>query len=210
MENDIIRKLRKELEAGISTESQVVYVLVKIRRLLDLERDEGLAREYMSLRLCCNWAVHVKLSHRQAQKIVEMVDALYPKLVRHELVEKEKNEMSNMFSLRAFRQELNDFLGERCFRTLSDTEWNVFLACFLNTIEDCPLVCEAKEAKVTDVDQVVLIKEVGDNDRIPDGKPPQILWALSLKGAPKLMLGQNFTLSGGVVEALTDLSGGAP
>jgi hypothetical protein len=41
MEHDIVRKLRAELERGISGEPQVVYVMVKIRRLLDLDRDQG-------------------------------------------------------------------------------------------------------------------------------------------------------------------------
>ncbi len=60
MQDDIVRKLRAELERGISTEAQVVYVLVKIRKLLDLTRDQG----YATLRLCCNWVVHVELSFR--------------------------------------------------------------------------------------------------------------------------------------------------
>jgi hypothetical protein len=202
MEHDIVRKLRAELERGISTESQVVYVLVKIRRLLDLDRDQGATPEYNSLRLCCNWAVHVKLSFSQAQKIVKMADAFYPKLLSEELTEQEKNVFRNVFSLSTFRGELNQFLSDKRLRTLSDAEWNSFLACFLNTIEDCPLVCEAEGSNVTQVDQVVLIKEVGDGDRIPDGKPPAILWALCFRGQHKFTIGANFSMSDKTVEAL--------
>ena len=76
MEDDIVRKLRVELERGLSTESQIVYVLVKIRRLLDLDQDLGSDSGYSALRLCCNWAVHVELSHSQAQNIVKLIDTL--------------------------------------------------------------------------------------------------------------------------------------
>jgi hypothetical protein len=151
MEHDIVRKLRAELERGISTESQVVYAMVKIRRLLDLDRDQGVMPPYDTLRLCCNWAVHVKLSHSQAQKIVKMADALYPKLLRGELTEQEKDQFRSVFSLSTFRGELDQFVAAKHLPTLSDGQWNSFLACFLNTIEDCPLLCEGKGAKTSEL-----------------------------------------------------------
>src|SRR2546422_11205054 len=80
MEIALLRKIREQLERGISTECQVVYLLVEIRKLLDRERTSG--AQYGSLRLYCNWAVHVELSKAQAQEIVKKADQLYFKLIK--------------------------------------------------------------------------------------------------------------------------------
>jgi hypothetical protein len=50
----------------------------------------------------------------------------------------------------------------------------------------------------------VLIKEIGDIDRLADGNPPQILWALCFEGQHKFTIGANFTLSDEVIDALLD------
>jgi hypothetical protein len=160
--------------------------------------------EYNALRFCCNWAVHVKLSHSQAQKIVKMADAFYPKLLKGELTEPEMDQFRSVFSLGAFRGELNQFLADKNLPGLSDTQWNTFLACFLNTKEDCPLRCEGKGANTSEVDEVVLIKEVGDEDRPADGNPPRILWALCFQEHPRFTIGANFTLFDEVVDAAVD------
>jgi hypothetical protein len=204
IEHDIVRKLRAELERGISTESQVVYVLVKIRRLLDLDQDSASTSGYSALRLCCNWAVHAKLSHSQAHNIVRLVDSLYPNLLSGKSTDQEKNDLRKIFSLNTFRGELTQFLSDKRLPMLPDAEWNSFLTCFLNTIEDCPLVCEANGANVTEVDEVVLIKDIGDSDRIPDGKPPAVIWALSFQGQHKSAIGANFSMSDQTVEALIE------
>jgi len=206
MEHDIIRKLRAELERGISSESQVVYVLVKIRRLLDLDKDQGATATYSTLRLYCNWALHIKLSYSQARKIVTMADSFYPKLERGELTEQEKNEFRSVFSLTAFRGELNRFLTDKHLPAFCDAEWNSFLACFLNTIEDCPLVCKAKGVNTSEVDEVVLTKEVGDSDRTADGNPPPIIWALCFRGQPRIHIVANLDFSDEAVQALADFS----
>ena len=204
MELDIVRKLRAELQRGISTEAQVVYLMVKLRKLLDLDADQGKSSEYGTLRLCCDWTVHVALSGARAQRMIKMADAAYPKLLRGELTDQDKDEFRNVFSLARFQEELNQFLAEHHLPTISGAQWNSFLACFLNTIEDCPLRCEGKGTNTTEVDEIVLIKEMEATDRAADGKPPQILWALCFQGNLKCTMGANFTLSDKVVDALVD------
>ena len=199
MEHDIVRKLRAEVERGISTESQVVYIMVKIRKLFDLDKQRA-ALAYSTLRLYCDWAVHVELGGPQAQNIVRMADAFYPKLLKGEVTEQEKYDFRSAFSLNRFREELNQFLIDQRIRPLSEPEWNSFLACFLNTIEDCPLKCKAQGT--TEVDEVVIIKHVEDGDRVPDGNAPPILWALCFRGKLRFPVGANFALSEETVEAL--------
>ena len=204
MEDELLRKIREQLEQGISTECQVVYLLVEIRKLLDRKRTD--CAQYGSLRLYCNWAVHVELSKAQAQEIVKKADQLYSKLIKAiPITEEEKNDCRRVFTLEIFKDELNRFLSENELEPLPDAEWNDFLTSFLNVIEDCPLVCRAQRANVGEIDEVVLIKEMGDASRTPNATVPPIIWALLSGGHLKFTLGANFTLSDRLIDALVAL-----
>ena len=72
MTSEIIRKLGREIRKGITTEAQVVYLIVGIRKLLEQQR-VGMQYEY--LKFYCDWALHSKLEGRTAQKILEPFDA---------------------------------------------------------------------------------------------------------------------------------------
>ena len=174
---------------------------MEIRKLLD--REQRSAAQYRSLRLYCNWAVHVDLSNRQAREIVKKADQLYSKLIKGvPIAEEEKNDFRRVFTLESLRDELNQFFLEEKLGPLHDAEWNDFLTCLLNVIQDCPLYCRAKGAGVRDIDEVVLIKEMGDASRTPSGTLPPIVWGLCSGGHLKFTLGANFTLSDRLIDAL--------
>ena len=187
MEDQIIAKLRRELERPITTEPLVLYLLVEIRKLMDRK---GI--QFDTLRLCCNWAVHVELSGDAARRIVRHVDALYPRLVSGQLTEEDKQSLRSFFLMSRFRDELEQLLVREGLRRFGDDEWNGFLACFLNVIEDCPLTCNAPG--LANVDKVVLIREMG-NTRAPSPEAPAIVWALYHQNHHIFMLGANFERS---------------
>jgi hypothetical protein len=190
MEDHIVAKIRAEMERGIKSECQAVYLLVEIRKLLD--RDQSSAQRYKSLRLFGNWVVHVRLDNDQAQEIVRRADAFYVKLVNGTLSHEEITDFARILEFNKFRDELSQFLQTKRLRPFSDVEWNLFLTCYLQVIEDCPLYCVSRDASVTEVDEVVLIREDGRNS---DGTPPAITWALCWKGQPKTTYGGTETLS---------------
>lgn len=100
MENDIINKIRYELDRPIQSERQVVYLLAEVRKLLD---HLCATSQYRSLRLYCNWAVHIKLERSFALSIVEKVDQLYSKLMKGPRLSKEEHdELFGIFALRQF------------------------------------------------------------------------------------------------------------
>ena len=66
MKEEIIRKLTAQLNEGITTEVQVVYLLVGIRKLI--ERDEKRER-YPVLNFSCDWVLHSKLDRSGAKAI---------------------------------------------------------------------------------------------------------------------------------------------
>ena len=69
--HSILDKLQKALTRPISSEDQVVYILVEIRKLIDLQNEPSL----MSLKLYCDWAVHTELTYAsRTRPILTLVD----------------------------------------------------------------------------------------------------------------------------------------
>jgi Tat protein secretion system quality control protein TatD with DNase activity len=72
MKQDITSKLNIELDQEITSERQVVYILVEARKLL--EQQETL-HDFRAFKLCSDWAVHPKLTRKNSQTILKHFDA---------------------------------------------------------------------------------------------------------------------------------------
>ena len=186
MQDQIIAKLGRLLEEPITDEPLVVYLLVEVRKLMDRK---GIQSD--TLRLCCNWVVHVELSGDAAKRIVKQVDAIYPRIVNGQLTDDDKRSLRAFYLMSTFRQELENLLVGEGLRRFDD-EWNGFLASFLNVIEDCPLTCNAPG--LANVDKVVLIRKMGE-ERAPSPEAPAIVWALYHRDQHIFMMGANFERS---------------
>ncbi|MGA7921672.1 MAG: hypothetical protein WCA38_18575 [Candidatus Acidiferrales bacterium] len=143
--------------------------------------------------------VHIRLNGPQAQEIVKKADAFYPKLIKGSMSEDEKTDFARIFSLDTFRNELNQFLEVKKLRPFSDAGWNSFLACFLSVIEDRPLFCEAIGATVTQVDEVVVVR---DPKRIPDASPQPVIWPLCFGGKFRMSIGGDSTHEDRISDAI--------
>ncbi len=198
MEDDILQKLRAELERGISTEPQIVYLMVKIRKLLDLDKPHSAA--YSTLRLYCDWCVHIKLCGPRAQEIVMKMDALYPDMLGGTLSMEGKHYLRDIFAFNKFHDELNQFLYHKCLPTLSESQWHLFLTGFLNTVEDCSL--KVNGMKLTNIDEVLIFKEGRKLPKVPGDSAPPFLWALCYEGKLRFPMSGNTPLSDDVVQAL--------
>lgn len=188
MENQIIVKLGRLLERPVTDELRAVYLLVEVRKLMDRKRIQA-----DTLRLCCNWVVHVELSGEAARKIVKHVDGIFPRLVNGRLTDDDKASLRAFFLMSKFRRELEEVLVSEGLRRFEDTEWKGFLASFLNVIEDCPLSCNVPG--LDNVDKVELIREVGE-ERFSFTDAPAIVWALFHQNRHVFMLVSNFEESG--------------
>jgi hypothetical protein len=71
---DIISKLTRELDAGIETEVQAVYLLAVSRKII--ERD-NIGGQYPDLKFHCDWALHSKLTGPAAQGVLRKFDAAH-------------------------------------------------------------------------------------------------------------------------------------
>ena len=59
MQDELIRKIQHVLDRRITNETQVVYLLVVVRKLMDRDHHRD-----PILRTFCNWVVHTSLENR--------------------------------------------------------------------------------------------------------------------------------------------------
>ena len=63
MKPDILTKLAAELREPIGSERQVVYIMVELRKLIELNCDGA---QYTALKFHCDWVAHPRLAGTQA------------------------------------------------------------------------------------------------------------------------------------------------
>lgn len=148
---DILRKLTAELEKGITTEVQVVYLLAGIRKLIERdERDE----EYAALNFHCDWVLHARLDRAGAKAILKQFDAAHALLrghvALHDLPPDLRREIDRISKMTSFRELLPKFLDEYGLPPLTlqrPDGWAHFLHLYTKVIEDIPLVVKKKQPK---------------------------------------------------------------
>jgi hypothetical protein len=158
---DILSKLTRELDEGIKTEVQVVYLLAGIRKLI--ERDEA-EEEYADLRFHCDWALHSHMGRAAAKAVLRKFDAAHAllrddKLELHELPAELRAEIDRISNMRPFKEELSRFLDDYGLPPLTRNRpdgWPHFLHLYARVIEDIPLMVALpavkKKAKQETVD----------------------------------------------------------
>jgi len=120
--------------------------------------------------------------------IVKHVDAMYLRLIDGQLTNEDKTSLRAFFLMSRFRQELENLLAEQGLRSLEDAEWNRFLTCFLNIIEDCSLTCKAPG--LANVDAVVLIRKNWVKNVFPRRKRRPSYGLCTIKSEPIFMIGR--------------------
>lgn len=150
MEPEILRKLGTLLREGINSETQAVYLMAAIRKLLE---QQGAKQQYYYLNFHCNWALHSKLSGDAAQNVLKHFDEANTHLKTgkhlHELPRRLQNEIDNLSKMKHFENELAAFLQANRLPPIDAARsdgWVYFLHFYANVISDCPLVIAAENA----------------------------------------------------------------
>lgn len=129
MQTQILEKLKKHLLKDSFEESDVVYILSRIRKLIEISKIEGNAEKYNELNFFCNWALHV-----QIDRFVPLTDLLIN-------IKTGSNSPTEIFPI--FVSKLSIFLNDRELKSpiLSsrDVQMN-FLEKLGKIYEDTPLV----------------------------------------------------------------------
>lgn len=129
MKPEIINKLDKLISKGINTEVEIVYLLVQIRKLLEIETNA----DYPYLKFHCDWILHSKLSRKSAKEILKKFECILP----FEEGKEPSDEIKKISKMIFFKDELLKFLESIGIKFLQD--WAHFLSLYTVVISDIPL-----------------------------------------------------------------------
>ncbi len=143
--------MTEQLDKGITTEVQVVYVLAGARKLI--ERDK-VKDQYADLKFHCDWALHSSLEGTAAKAILRQFDAAHP-LLRggielHKLPSELRAEIERISKMESFEKELAEFLAAYDLPPLTKNRpdgWPHFLHLYARVIEDIPLTVSLPAAR---------------------------------------------------------------
>lgn len=144
MRNEIIEKLNKHIASGLRKESDVVYLLVQIGKILEQES----ASIYPTLQFYRNWVVHYKLdrlpSNPNMKQILDKLEAAAQASKNDEDKQTILSGLSDAISLRKFNTELQSFFIDHTefdSVVLNRPEpWSNLGGLLLNILVDLPLI----------------------------------------------------------------------
>jgi hypothetical protein len=162
--NSILRKLSRELAQDITTERQVMYILVEVRKAIEQERE---IENYHALDFYCSFALHTKMSKIGAQRILERFDKAHPILVKDEPLPRYLHgEIGKTTKLTNFREEMKAFVTTNNLPTRLFTkpdEWVEFVHHYGNVIDECELELEGDTTRLKFINRVVVHLETASN-----------------------------------------------
>lgn len=180
MKPDIVAKLSAELLLDLTSERQIVYILVETRKLVELG---GVKANFPTLTFCCDWAVHPKLQGRFSQQVIKYFDD-YQDIFENKGVMPQDYDFANLFKITKhvdFRHQLIDVLESNdidCRRLWDDQYWARFVELYSAVIQDCPLEVKATGRSIRHVAKVLVSALPADSHyrKIVGGVVLQWVW----------------------------------
>jgi len=147
MKNEIRDKLQAELSSSIGSESQVVYLLVEVRKLIEqMSGEEG--KEWATLKLYCDWALHARI--RRRADFLAIADEEFSRALNRENDWDPQRHLGKLLHMDTFRWQLVLFLEGMAIEHpfgIDDTAWSRFLHLYGQVVADCPHEWRASRAK---------------------------------------------------------------
>lgn len=124
MTDELKNKLRLALEKNLGDECQVVYILSRIRKIIELEE---LRKRYRILNIYCNWCLHTRINNTEDFKDI-LEEFVNNAESRHYLLYFEE-----------FKKQFRNFLKEELAFEITDNYLNKFVQILTNVISDTPI-----------------------------------------------------------------------
>jgi hypothetical protein len=197
MRSAIIDKLTAHMTVVPGTESDVVYALVQIRKLLEQAHEKD---KYPWLNLFCNWVVHTKLDKGKAIDILQILEDGLIRVSFLDLSTFDKDgKAGEVLSFDLFRDELSQFCKANDLPAKWASEsWRDFLSLYAEIVKDSPLTL--KQPDVTKkVRQAVLTATDSSERCVEEPYPGKVVlhldWELTLDSGHPCKFGYNLVLS---------------
>lgn len=126
MRSEILSKLEIELKKDFESEMQVVYILSRIRKLLEINGEKN---TYPILNFYSNWCLHAEITKTDNEAINHIL---------REFIEKPEARVLLGFH-RQFREELIQFLGDHNLPALSINQFSDLTYLLGKVISDTPI-----------------------------------------------------------------------
>jgi hypothetical protein len=171
----IVRKLQAEIRSGISKESQVVYILAGIRKII--ERENLPPERYFYLKFHCDWTLHAKLSRKPAQQILSHFNLAHIQLLAGEKLSP-NIEVSKISKMDLFREEISSFLCANSIYDFSKSHegWIKFLLLYARVVEDIPVIIQNDSSAM--IKEVTLSVEVA-KDQVEETQFFKVTWRIT-------------------------------
>lgn len=171
MESEIVGKIRKLLVEGIKTEAEVVYLLVEIRKVIEMNERDPQFPKFRLLRFYCNWVVHSNISRwNDKQEVLELIEAILEE-INEPGFDGVSLRLANLIGHYHLIDELGDFLTRFSLPNSVievNSQWCRFALCLGRVLMDQPLkvvrFVNVAEIRVTDVRNNSLIGEIKSQD----------------------------------------------
>jgi hypothetical protein len=181
MKDELLRKVQRLLDRRISNETQVVYLLVELRKLMD--RD-GYTDPI--LRTFSNWVVHTSLENRADGSTLILSEF-------DRLMGAADEDNKNLFyiehiSLGTFREALVqcfEHFGLSAKFVANAPEWKKFGELYCLIVSECPIVFTASKTKLKYIKRVEL-QAIGSDVLMK--KWPLVEWRLTFHDGREMYL----------------------
>lgn len=128
-----------------TTKERVVYVLLKIRKMLEHDKKPA---DYVMLNFFCDWVAHTELSFAGARKVLAMLDERLPTFYRKPEQWDPDGVVHNILSFHLLRQQLSKFLQGNDLPTRwveDDFTWIAVVRFYGEQVRETPLfIADAK------------------------------------------------------------------
>jgi hypothetical protein len=161
----IVEKLHEQLGGKPKlTEPLILYLLVGVRKLLELENSN---HKYPSLKFQCDWCLHTRLDKRGAIDVIKLFDELEDMRRPDGGVSKEQGEkLMQALGVDSFHRDLSTFLRDNGLPDdiVNDFQrWTEFLEGYGALIQDVPL--EFRLTRIRHISKVVVKKTLVEKGR---------------------------------------------
>ncbi len=155
MTPDIINKLSDEINKGITTEVQVVYLLAGIRKVIERDVEQKETKEEKELEkgkypnlysFYCNWILHSNLTNTFAAKILDIFEKAShaQNSNSYKLPEEIPEDLQHTINMYTFKKDLDNFIKNYEMPNFDYNAWVNFIKLYFKVVKDIPLVIKPR------------------------------------------------------------------